>query len=89
MTPTPALDAWRKAGDVATRDDLWLAACEEASALELKAIGCTQNAARALARARELWPGPAPDRVAARSGSARPIAPAPSLAGRYRREARP
>jgi hypothetical protein len=54
---TPALEAWRARGDTAARDTLWRAACEEATAVELVAVGCAITAAQALARARELWPG--------------------------------
>lgn len=51
---TPALDAWRRRGDVALRDAVWVAASEERTAVELAAMGCTDGARAALARAERV-----------------------------------
>lgn len=43
--PTPALDAWRRRGDVRRPDDLWRAACWEAAAVEAHRAGHTERRA--------------------------------------------
>ena len=49
-----ALTAWQHRGDVTTRDELWLAACWDAAALQLRAAGSDETAGRCEGTARRI-----------------------------------
>lgn len=51
---TPALDEWRSRGDTRAYDDLWRAACWEASALDRRRAGNFDGAKSDLERSGEI-----------------------------------